>query len=70
VKTANLTDVDDEEDALQFIDRLRGQHTAEEITMSLQLLKLLRAIGAPNYAYRSVLRFRANRRLPVQVWCH
>jgi hypothetical protein len=33
---------------------LRGQHTAEEI-MSLQLLKLLCAIGAPNYAYRSVM---------------
>ncbi len=53
IPTSNLVDVDDD-DALQFTDRLRGQHTAEEI-MSLQLLKLLRAIGAPNYAYRAVM---------------
>ena len=46
--------VDDEDDSLQFTDRLRGQHTSAEI-MSLQLLKLLRAIGAPNYAYRSIM---------------
>jgi hypothetical protein len=70
VKTANLTDVDDKDDVLQFTDRLRGQHTVEEIMSLVQLLKLLRAIGAPNYAYRSVLQFRANRRLPLQVWCH
>ena len=54
IPTSNRVDVDDDDDALQFTDRLRGQHTAEEI-MSLQLLKLLRAIGAPNYAYRSVM---------------
>jgi hypothetical protein len=49
-----LTALDDEDDVLQFTDRLRGQHTSEEI-LSLKLLKLLRAIGAPNYAYRSVM---------------
>ena len=55
IPTSNLVNVDDgEDDALQFTDHLRGQHTAEEI-MSLQLLKLLRAIGAPNYAYRAVM---------------
>jgi hypothetical protein len=37
----HLFDVDDEDDSLQFTDRLRGQHTAEEI-MSLKLLNLLR----------------------------
>jgi hypothetical protein len=35
-------------------DRLRGQHTAEEI-MSLKLLKLLRLTGAPHYAYTSIM---------------
>jgi hypothetical protein len=39
---------------LQFRDRLRGEHTSKEI-LSLKLLKLLRAIGAPNYAYGSIM---------------
>jgi hypothetical protein len=47
-------DVDDEDNSLQFTDRLRGQHTAEEI-ISLKLLKLLRLIGAPHYAYQSIM---------------
>ena len=54
LSTSNVIHVDDEDDSLQFTDRLRGQHTADEI-MSLNLLQLLRAIGAPNYAYRSVM---------------
>jgi hypothetical protein len=33
---------------------LKGQHTSQEI-LSLQLLKLLRAIGAPDYAYSSIM---------------
>ncbi len=52
--STNVFDVDDEDISLQFTDRLRGQYTSEEL-MSLRLLKLLRAIGAPNYAYRSVM---------------
>jgi hypothetical protein len=48
--STNLFDVDDEDDSLQFTDRLRGQHTSEEI-MSLKLLKLLCLTGAPHYAY-------------------
>jgi hypothetical protein len=50
----NLFDVDDEDDSLQFTDRLRGQHTSEEI-MSLKLLKLLRLNGSPHYAYQSIM---------------
>jgi hypothetical protein len=47
--------LDDEDDILQFTDRLtRGQHTSKEI-LSLKLLKLLRAIGAPNYSYCSIM---------------
>jgi hypothetical protein len=52
--STNVFDVDDEVDLLQFTDRLRGQHTAEE-NMSLKLLKLLRLTGAPHYAYRSIM---------------
>ncbi len=52
--STNVYDIDDENDLLQFTDRLRGQHTSEEM-MSLKLLKLLRLIGAPNYAYRSIM---------------
>jgi hypothetical protein len=48
--STNVFDVDDEDDSLQFTDRLRGQHTSEEI-MSLKLLKLLCLTGAPHYAY-------------------
>lgn len=51
---SNLPFVDDEDDLLQFTDRLRGQHTSEEI-LSLKLLKLLRSIGAPMYAYRHIM---------------
>jgi hypothetical protein len=54
IPTLTVCHVDNYHDALQFTDRLRGQHTAEE-RMSLQLLKLLRAIGAPNYAYGAVM---------------
>ncbi len=50
----NVFDVDDDDDSLQFTDRLRGQHTSEEM-MSLKLLKLLRLIGAPHYAYQSIM---------------
>jgi hypothetical protein len=46
--STNLFDVDDEDDSLQFTDRLRGQHTAKEI-MFLKLLKLLRLTRAPHY---------------------
>ena len=49
-----LTTVDDEDELLQFTDRLRGQNTSQE-SLSLQLLKLLCAIGAPNYAYSSIM---------------
>jgi hypothetical protein len=52
--STNVFDVDDSDDLLQFTDRLRGQHTAQEI-MSLNLLKLLRLTGAPHYAYTSIL---------------
>jgi hypothetical protein len=52
--STNVFDVDDSDDLLQFTDRLRGQHTAEEI-MSLKLLKLLRFTGAPHYACRSIM---------------
>ncbi len=52
--STTVYDIDDENDLLQFTDRLRGQHTSEEM-MSLKLLKLLRLIGAPNYAYRSIM---------------
>ena len=52
--STNVYDVDKADDLLQFTDRLRGQHTSEEM-MSLKLLKLLRLIGAPNYAYRSIM---------------
>ena len=52
--STNVYDIDDENDLLQFTDCLRGQHTSEEM-MSLKLLKLLRLIGAPNYAYRSIM---------------
>jgi hypothetical protein len=52
--STNVDDVDNEDDLLQFTDRQRGQHTSEEMT-TLKLLKLLRLIGAPNYAYRSIL---------------
>jgi hypothetical protein len=38
----------------RFTDRLRAQHTAEEI-MSLKLLKLLRLTGAPHYACTSIM---------------
>jgi hypothetical protein len=31
IPTSNLVNVDDSDDAFQFTDRLRGQHTAEEI---------------------------------------
>ena len=34
---SNRDDVDDNDDALQFTDRLRGQHTAEEIMSLLQM---------------------------------
>jgi hypothetical protein len=44
----------DEDNLLQFTDRLRGQHTAKEI-MSLKLLKLLRLTGTPHYAYTSIM---------------
>jgi hypothetical protein len=50
----NVFDVDDEDDLLQFTDRLRGQHTAKGI-LSLKLLKRLRLIRAPHYAYRSIM---------------
>jgi hypothetical protein len=36
--STNVYDVDNEDDLLQFTDRLRGQHTSEEM-MSLKLLK-------------------------------
>jgi hypothetical protein len=49
-----LTAVDDKDELLQFMDQLRGQHTSQEI-LSLQLLNSLRAIGAPNYAYSSIM---------------
>jgi hypothetical protein len=50
-----LAAVDDKDELLQFTDRLRSpQHTAKEV-LSLQLLKLLRAIGALNYAYLSIM---------------
>jgi hypothetical protein len=52
--STNVFDVDNEDDSLQFTDRLRGQHTAEEI-MSLKLLKLLHLTGAPHYAYPSIM---------------
>ena len=52
--STTVYDIDDENDLLQFTDRLRSQHTSEEM-MSLKLLKLLRLIGAPNYAYRSIM---------------
>jgi hypothetical protein len=52
--STNLFDVHDSDGLLQFTDRLRGQHTAEEI-MSLKLLKLLRLTGAPHYAYTSIM---------------
>jgi hypothetical protein len=52
--STNVFDVDDSDDLLQFTDRLRGQHTAEEI-MSLKLLKLFRLTGAPHYAYTSIM---------------
>jgi hypothetical protein len=52
--SSNIIDVDDEDDSLQFTDRLRGQHTSEEM-MSLKLLKLLRLIGAPHHAYQSIM---------------
>jgi hypothetical protein len=52
--STNVFYVDDEDDLLQFTDRLSGQHTAEEI-MSLKLLKLLRLTGAPHYAYQSIV---------------
>jgi hypothetical protein len=52
--STHLFDVNDEDDSLQFSDRLRGQHTAKEI-ISLQLLKLLRLTGAPHYAYQSIM---------------
>jgi hypothetical protein len=49
-----LFDVDNEDDSLQFTDRLRGQHTAKEI-MSLKLLKSLRLAGALHHAYGSIM---------------
>jgi hypothetical protein len=52
--STNVFDIDYEDNLLQFTDRLRGQHTAEEI-MSLKLLKLLRLTDAPHYAYRSIM---------------
>jgi hypothetical protein len=52
--STNVFDVDDSDNLLQFTDRLRGQHTAQEI-MSLKLLKLLRLTGAPHYAYTSIM---------------
>jgi hypothetical protein len=52
--STNVFDVDNEDNLLQFTDRLRGQHTAKEI-MSLKLLKLLRLTGAPHYAYTSIM---------------
>ena len=48
IPTSKECHVNDGDDAMEFTDRLKGQHTAEE-RMSLQLLKLLRAIGAPNF---------------------
>jgi hypothetical protein len=38
----------------QFTDRIRGQHTSEEM-MSLKFLKLLHLIRAPDYAYQSIM---------------
>jgi hypothetical protein len=52
--STNVFNVDNEDDLLQFTDRLRGQHTAKEI-MSLKLLKLLRLSGAPHYVYTSIM---------------
>jgi hypothetical protein len=52
--STNVFYVDDADNLLQFTDRLRGQHTAEE-TMSLKLLELLRLTGAPHYAYTSIV---------------
>jgi hypothetical protein len=52
--STNVFNVDDEDDSLQFTDRLRHQHTSEE-SMFLKLLKLLRLTGAPHYAYRSIM---------------
>jgi hypothetical protein len=52
--STNVFVADDEDDSLQFTDRLRSQHTSE-IIMSLKLLMLLRLTGAPHYAYRSIM---------------
>jgi hypothetical protein len=52
--STNVYDVNNEDESHQFTDRLRGQHTSEEM-MSLKLLKLLRLIGARNYAYGSIM---------------
>ena len=42
-----------------FSDRMHGCYSAEEL-LSIRLLKLLRAIGAPHYAYRSIMDFFAD----------
>jgi hypothetical protein len=49
-----LTAADDKDKSLQFMDQLRGQHTSQHL-LSLQQLKLLCAIGAPDYAYSSIM---------------
>jgi hypothetical protein len=65
--STNVFEVDhNQDDSLQFTDRLRGLHTSEEI-MSLKLLKLLRLTGAPHYAYLDQLWIYLQTRLPPKL---